>query len=340
MAKKEKEIKEEKIEPVEAQPVQTNEEPTEPIPVVQTYEYNDEVLKTIEDNRATFLKKYRFESIWKWVVSAIGIGLLVFAFLGVPNIVTAEEYQALRMSLMVGIGLFSLVLMLTFTFVSKYFLNKKAKKYFGDFYNNVTKYVMSDKAFKEVDCDAQRKLDRIQFDENLLFKGVDMVGSRALTNLKYNETPLLVCDCAAQVRVDRRPKPVFVGKYVVSTCNYDNDEPIFVYVKGDEKRSLPPTNMDDFKLAFDDDKISVYSNNDKWNKYFTSKLKNKVLQLKTGNSLVDISISFKSKRLCVCLGYDDDLMVLPLEKPFNPKPTEEYKAEFHKLVKIIEELNK
>ena len=64
-----------------------------------------------------------------------------------------------------------------------------------------------------------------------------------------------------------------------------------------------------------------------------------MIQIKNGNSLVDIAITFKAGKMLVCLGYDDDIMVLPLEKPFNPKPTEEYKVELNKLLKIVEELN-
>ncbi len=338
MAKKEKEIKKEtpevevKEEKVDAQIV----EPTEPQPT--TFEYSDDILKSIEDNRAKFYKRYRLSSIFKWIIAFFAIGLLVFAFLGIPNIVTGND--PLRISLMVSLGVVSLIIMATYTLVSKFVLNKKAKNYFADFYNNITSYVFSGEGYEEVSCDAAKKIERIEFDENLLYKGVDMVGSRATTEFKYKHLPMKVCDCAAQVRIDRRPRPVFVGKYIVAPSKYELDDPIFIYVKGDEKRALPPTNMDDYKMVFDDDKMSVYSNNGNWNKVVTSKIKNRLLQIKEGDSLVDFSISLKQNKMFVCLGYDDDLMVLPLERIFNPKPNEEYKVEVNKLVKLIEEMNK
>ena len=337
--KKKEELKENEAV-VEEQPVQEETPaPVEEPPVVppEKFEYSDEILQQIEDNRKAFYTGYRRGSIFKWVVAFLSIGLLVFAFIGIPNMVS--DNNVLKLSLMVSLGLISLVSMILYTTLSKFFLNKKARKYFGDYYNDVTRYVMSSEDFKDVTCDAQLKLPREEFDENMLYKDIDMVGSRGLTNLKYKGLEMKVCDLAAQIKIDRRPKPVFVGKYVVAPCKFD-DEPILIYVKGDEKRSLPPTNTENFKLVVDDAKIAVYSNNPNWSKFLTAKLRNKLLQINSGHSLVDIAITFKANKMLVCLGYDDDIMVLPLEKPFNPKPTEEYKVEFNKLAKIIEELNK
>ncbi len=320
--------------------LQQNEEVSAKEEVIEEKEpitYSHEILQKIEDNRSTFYKSYRVGSIFKWVVAFISIGLLAFAFLGIPNIV--KDNNGLKMGLMVGIGALSLIVMVTYTAISKFTLNKKAKGYFADYYQNVTDYVMEDEAYKDYQCVADGKLDREEFDQNLMYKDIAVVGSRGLTTFKYRGLEMKVCDLAAQIKVDRRPKPVFVGKYLISAVKYDLNEPTFVYIKGDEKRSLPPTNLDEVKLVLDDSKMAVYSNDANWSKFLTAKLRNKLVQIKNGNSLVDIAISFRDNKALVCFGYDDDIMILPLQQPFNPKPTEEYKVELGKTAKIIEELN-
>ncbi len=304
----------------------------------QQYEYKADALKQIEENRQKFYKGYRLSSLFKWPVFILGIGLLAFACFGIPNMGITDE--RLRITLLVSICVVSALGMFAYTFISKAVLSKKAKKYFGKFYDQVTKYVFDSKDIKSVSCDASEKIDRIEFDENLLYKDIDMVGSRAMTYVTYKDQKVKVCDLAAQVRVDRRPRPVFVGKYMVANSNYEVNDPIFVYIKGDEKRSLPPTNMEGTNLVYDDNKMAVYSNNSQWGKYIVSKIKTAMLHLKEGDFLVDISFSFRPGKVLICMGYDDELMILPLEKPFNPKPTEEYKKEMQKVLKLVEELNK
>ena len=56
--------------------------------------------------------------------------------------------------------------------------------------------------------------------------------------------------------------------------------------------------------------------------------------------LVDLSISLQKGRVFVCMGYDDPLMVLPLQNQFDPKPTEIFKKDVVKVLKLIEEFNK
>lgn len=306
-------------------------------PVKEEIKYNDDLLKQIEDNRLKFYKRYRIGSIFKWPVAALSIGALVFAFFAVPSFI--GDNNSLKMGLMIGIAALSLITMVTYTLISKFMLNKRSKNYFADYYDLVSNYTLDNKNIKDVDCVAARKIERIEFDENLLFKDVDMVGSRALTTFKYKDHDISLCDLAAQVRVDRRPRPVFVGKYVIAPSKYDVDDPIFVYIKGDAKKALPPTNMEGYKTVLDDDKIAIYSNNGKWNKLVTSKVKSALLSLKEGDNLIDIAIAFRPGKMFVCMGYDDSLMILPLEKAFDPKPTEEYKVELHKLLKLIGEIN-
>ena len=306
-----------------------------------TYEYSSTYLENIESSRLEFSKKYKTNSYLKWVVSLVAIGLLFFAFLGIPNIVKSEpgSTNPLQIALMVSIAVISLGLMLGYSFITKRNLNKKAKAYFGNLYQNVTNFVFEDEAYTDVVCDAQKKIERIQFEENMLYANIYEVGSRATTEFKYKGIDMLVCDCAAQVKGEKRIRPVFVGKYVIAPADYTEDDLIAIYVKGD-KRSLPPTNLDDLKCVEDNEKMSIHTNNKNWNKVITAKIKKLILGINDGKSLVDYSISMRSGSVFVCLGYDDDLMVLPLEKPFNPKPNEEYKVELLRVCELIKELNK
>lgn len=44
------------------------------------------------------------------------------------------------------------------------------------------------------------------------------------------------------------------------------------------------------------------------------------------------------KGLFFAVGYEDDLMVLPLEKPFNPAPTRQNKGDIQKILDFVDAL--
>ena len=302
----------------------------------QHFDYSDENLKKVEDNRIEFYTNYKKQNIFKWIFSFIAIGLLVFAFIGVPNL--TGENQTLRLSLMVVIAGVSLGLMLGYSLVSKKLFNKKARTYFDTIYQSLNAYHFDNEGFEIIPSDTSRQLEKIEFDESYLFKDVIRVNSRNYVEFKYNDIKMMVVDAAGQVAQDKRFRPIFVGKYLVAPANYDGEQ-IIVYLKGD-KRGIPPTNIDDIKMVFDDEKMSIYTNEPKWKEALNSKVKNAIKLLKTDKTLIDVSISLRKGSVYVCLGYDDDLMTLPLENPFNPHPNEHYKKDLLNAVKFIETLNK
>ena len=55
---------------------------------------------------------------------------------------------------------------------------------------------------------------------------------------KASKIDIFLVDAAGQIREDKRLKPIFVGKYLIAPNNYDNENPIIIYLKGDKKYGL------------------------------------------------------------------------------------------------------
>ena len=323
--------------------VEAKNEKSEPLveqKVVEHFEYNDDHLAKIESNRNDFLKFYKKQNIWKWVIGFIGLAIIIFAWIGFPNLGKDGEGKqaAWVMPAMIVVVVVALLGIVSYSFVIKRIITKKMREYFSSYYEECNKYVFESDDFTEVSILAPDKIEKIQFTENLLYCNVFDVGSRGLTEFKYHDELMMVCDCAAQVKSEKSALPVFVGKYLVAPASY-NEDPIFIYIKGDH-RALPPTNLNDVKNVFDDDKMSIFSNNDKWAKVINAKVLKKLKAIKTGRQLVDVAIAIHSGKVYMCLGYDDPVMVLPLEHAFDPEPIMEFKEEFNDFVKLAEELAK
>ena len=315
------EVEEENI-PVEEKELKLEEIP---LPEPEAIEYDTDNLKNIEAAREVFLKQYKVQNIVKWIVSVAALALIIvgwLVFLDISVYLTIATVGA------------SLLLILLYNFFIKRYLNGKMKTYFDEFYKNTTEFIFEGGDYSDVDFKVESKIEPVQFTENQIYKDVIQVGSRNLTTYKYKGMPITVCDAAGQTKGAKQLTPVFVGKYFMAENSYDQDEPIIVYLKGNEK-SLPPTNVEHLNVISDDKQIAVYSNNAEALKFVNKKVMTALKKIATDDILIDVAIAIHKGRTFVCAGYDDVLMVLPLEKPFNPKATRSYRDDLVNLSEFI-----
>ena len=331
------EVKEEQTKETKEESVS---EPEEAPKLEVDNNYENSPLIRIEEERTEFLKKYKRQSVYKLLVGASGIALIIFAFLLVPSIDAIADKNAVKISIMVVCGVIAVVGMFLYNYLSKRAMGKKMKHYFHTYYSAVTEYTLEEVVDKEnVQCDPDQKITEDQFKKNNLWKDVVQVGSRALTTIKYHDLEISLADAAGQIRENKRMKPIFVGKYLITKTSYDNENPVIIYLKGD-KRAIPPTNLDSIKCVMNDNKMAIYSNNPQWSRFITKKVKDTLGKLKTKNDLIDVTISIQCGVAYICLGYDDSLMVLPLEQPLNARPIKQFKKDIIPTLEFIELINK
>lgn len=309
--------------------------PVEETPAPITYEADS--LKAIEDERLNFFRTFKLQNTLKWVIALICIAAIVVAFIVIPNSITGNDN--LKSGLMIGIAVGALVATLGYSIFTKRSMNKKMKLYFNHFYSNVAKYAFDQEGFANAVVQEPGKINIDQFNDCRLYKDIAEVGSRGLTEFEYNSIPMAIVDCAGNVRADKRIKPVFVGKYLFSATSYVDEQIIAIYFKGND-RSLPPTNLTEIATVEDNEKFVIYSNNKNWKKVITPAIIKQLNTLKMGDLLVDLAISMHDGKMFVAFGYDDPIMVLPLQNQFNPKPIMQYKNDLMDVVKIVEALNK
>ena len=316
--------------------VETTEEAAEEVvEEVEPISYSSKYLENIEEARAQFLKVYKIQNVFKWVVSSVCIALVIFGAIVIPNLIPGTNGTIAMVSILVG-ALAGTILYSVFTRKS---IRHKMEAYFNLYYQNINAFVFECDDIKNITAQFPGKIEPVAFTDNNLYKDVIEVGSRGLTEFEYHNIPVAVVDCAAQVTVEKRIAPVFVGKYLYAASNYQFDEPLYIYFKGD-KRALPPTNIDDFKAVQDDKKMIIRSNNPNWKKVITADVKKILQSIEMNKQLVDLSVSLQKGRIFVCMGYDDPLMVLPLQNQFDPKPTEIFKSDVVNVLRLIEEFNK
>ncbi|MCQ2794879.1 MAG: hypothetical protein MJ214_01550 [Bacilli bacterium] len=296
------------------------------------FKYDDSSLEDIETGRLAFFKTVKKENIFKWIVAALSIGLLIFAFAYLMQ----QDAQALKVTGYCMIGV-SILIIVVYYLIAKKFNNKKMNIYLKRYYGDINAYIFKD--FKDVHGDINGKIENNEFNNSLLYKNVSTIGSRNIVNFKVNNLDCKMCDCAAQMSTIKKLEPLFIGKYLIAPNTYDGDQQIVIYLTGNS-RALPPNNVDHLTKVVNTRKMIIYTENKKYESVVNAKARQAISELVTNNVLVDVSISITKGKTYFCLGYDDCLMVLPLQEKFNPLPVYKFKKDMEIIANLITLLNK
>lgn len=303
----------------------------------ETTKYPHASLQKVEDERQIFWKSYKTHNTLKLVVMIICLAAIVVAFIVFPKVLSSNPKLQTGLTIMVAL----LALGGTYgysVFVRKKF-DRKMKVYFDLYFRSVNEYVFEDKVFSEVELQTPGKITLDEFNECKLYKDVIESGSRGLTTFKCKGVEASVVDCAGNVKAEKRVKPVFVGKMIRSKASYEGDAPVFVYLKGNE-RALPPTGIDEVKNVLENEKMVVRSDYKDWKKVLNGTVMKAIESIKVDKILVDVAFAIYGGKVYIMMGYDDPLMVLPLQTEFDAKPTEIYKNDMAAIAKVLEALNK
>lgn len=305
--------------------------------VVEKAEYPHPALERIETERKGFLSVYKRNNTLKTIVTVVCFVLIILAFIIIPTII--KDNAPFQQALTIIIAAVGLGGTLVYSFLTRKSLDRKMRVYFDGFYKNTNEYVLDSKNIKNIKYEPPGKINLEQFTDCGLYKDVIEVGSRGFTEFEYGKIPVAVCDCAGNIKAEKRMKPVFVGKYLFAPASYKGKTPVIVFLRGNE-RSLPPTNVEGNKIVEEDAKVVIRSNSKNWKEVLTPEVRKIIDSIKTNNLLVDLAISVKEGRMFVLMGYDDPIMILPLMDKYDSKPYEQYKKDLAKILKLVEALNK
>ncbi len=301
-----------------------------------TYEYSDENLANVENARKDFNQAYKKSNIVKWIVTMGALTLIVLGYV-IPNCCAPFKGQTYAMYITLGVIAFAIILLGVYSFVSRKKIDKTMTDYFAKYYDFSNAYALSGLGVSNLDGGASCKINPEDLTACGLYGDVVKVGSRDLITFTYHDNEIKVVDCAAQTRGPKNSlRTVFVGKMVVAPNDYNGND-LIVYLKGN-KRALPPTNLNSYSLLEDHKDYAIYGTKGA-KKGLTKKALEAIKSLTTDKTLVDVAVNYRAGHTYFMLGYEDDLMVLPLDNAFNPAPTEHYRADLKIVFSAIDAIN-
>lgn len=324
--REEKKKEEEAAKAVEEQEQEELDDQPDPFPEQDSYEYQDLALDEIEKARKDFYSSYKKMNRWKIALSIVGLAIIVLFWI-LPNVLHwggANSMVPMMVSLGVAAGV--LVALGVMSYVTRKGNDKKIKAYFSVLYGKLNAYLFSGLPVGEIQGSADSKITKEEFQANGMYPKVISIGSRDNITFTYRDMDCSLADCAAQKDAGKAMQTVFVGKYLRTANSFQGSENgLVLYFRGN-KRALPPESLPNLNLLEKNKTYAIYGDpSDK--KFITPKIRGLLKGIHTNKVLVDVAIAIKPGKTYFALGYEDSLMVLPMQKPFNPGPTQEYKEE-------------
>ena len=102
---------------------------------------------------------------------------------------------------------------------------------------------------------------------------------------------------------------------------------------------MPPLVLPELNQLSKNKQYAVYGAKEN-RRFITPEVESLLKQVHTSKLLVDVAISIQPGKTYMALGYEDTLMVLPNDKPFNPGYVEAYKPQMKLFLEIAECISK
>ncbi len=296
------------------------------------YFYESPELEAVEEARKNFHKIYKKLNIIKWVITAVGLALIAAGWI-IPTAIGGINSN-LTMYISLGVTAVVLVAISVYSVIFRKKVNAQMKVYFKEYYDHTCAYVYP-QSVENLKGTVDDKLPEDTFINSGIYTNVAKVGSRAYMTFSYKGFNASISDAAAQKKGERQLETLFVGKFIYFDGITSNDD-LLIYIKGN-KRALPPNSLKGRKLIEDSKTMVIYGNG-KAKSLLTKKVRDALSKFDTNKTFIDMAIAINEKGLFFAVGYEDDLMVLPLEKPFNPAPTRQNKGDIQKILDFVDAL--
>ena len=309
-------VKEEKVEEVAEVKAPKLEVAPSVIDITPIGEDEPTYVDTIEEARIALHDKFGKTKLISRILSIVVIALLIAAL-----ILVVQEPAICKIFGYIIAGVV-LVGMLAFYIVTRKQFPNESKNYIKTITTAMNRHIYGDKKYSEVKYDSKEKYSMPDVLADRVYKDVIDIGSRNIVHGRFNNAPFTAGELAIYVAGQKRnSKTVCFLGYYGSRENNSHFEGRYIITKvgKGEKPSDLPTDIDDLTCLFDEDGFHIFGSKDAdYKKDLGSKFLSALKAIKVENCFLNLNVVVSAGRTAFYMSYDDSLMGLPFEKPFDP----------------------
>lgn len=314
----------------------SNEEAVEeaPVEVASDGEKSFDVL--IEEKRAplykTFQTSRKISNILTFVILAVSIG-------GMYLVTGSQAWMPILGWCLLGAGVAG---MLAFYFLSKRRFDGKTKEYISFVNEIVTKETFSNANFSDIEV-TEGKIEIDGVAGNGVYTNIVRVASRNIIKGKYDDVSFKFAEAALFKRDEGKKQPTsacFVGKYFETENNIKFGGNIVINIAREEPVDVPNA-LDNRAKLYTDDGLTIYGDEGcDFRAVIGEKFLGSIKKIKAEKHLLNLALSIWEGHTFVFMSYDDDVIALPFDKPFNPSAFKSFVDDLNRVFDVIKLLGK
>ena len=268
----------------------------------------------IEDARQDLYKAYaKSRRISNILMFAVVIAICGIMFLIISNnqVLKIVGY-CLAGALVVG--------MVIYYVLNRKKLPNKVKDYVPFVMKTLNEKMFSIEGFSEIKNDPEEKLQMDDLVGDGVYAEANNINSRNVVRGVYNGHHFLYAEAALTRPAQKKQQvpPLFVGRYV-SVPNQIKFDGRFVFNFKNPKQPLDlPNAINDLKVLEEKDDFVVYGpENANYHDIIDSKILSQFKKIKIEGHLLNANVVFWGGHTAVYLSYDDSILSVPFDKPFD-----------------------
>ena len=292
--------------------------------------YQDVIEEARKELYKSFMLSRRISNIVMFIVVGAIVGIM-FMIISNNNVLKIVGYS-LAGALVVG--------MIVYYLINRKKFPNKTKEYV-----QLVSKVLNDRAFSKQgyseiknDPDERMKLDDIVGDG--VYEEANGVNSRDVIHGVFNGHHFLYAEAALTRPSTRKQQvpPLFVGHYI-SVPNQLKLEGRFVFVSKNPKEPLDlPNAINDLTVLEDKEDWMVYGpEGANYHQLIDNKIISKIRNISVGGHLLNINVVIWGGHTAAYLSYDDTIMSVPFDKPFDYQGFEKAFEDLHACLEAITE---
>ena len=268
----------------------------------------------IEDARQDLYKSYaKSRRVSNIIMFAVVIAICGIMFLIINNeqVLKIIGY-CLAGALIVGMILYYLL--------TRKNLPNKVKEYVPLVMKTLNERMFSAQGFAEIKNDPEEKMQMDDLVGDGVYAEANNINSRNVVRGVYNGHHFLYGEAALTRPAQKKQQvpPLFVGRYI-SMPNQMKFDGRFVFNLKNPKQPLDlPNAVSDLSVLEDKDELMVYGpENANYHEVINNKMLSQFKKLKIEGHLLNVNIAIWGGHTAVYLSYDDSILSVPFDKPFE-----------------------
>ena len=286
--------------------------------------------QAIEEQRAPLFKEFKKSRLISNILTAVVLIICVAGMILVTN-----ENLALKIVGWVILAL-GLVAMVVFYIVHKKRFEKNTRNYIGLVAELLNKESFANPNFKNVNVTGN-KLEIADVSGNGAYIDIYRVASRNTATGEYASMRFTFAEAAFFTKGEKKnsERALFVGKYIDVLNGLKLNGNVVIQMVA-EKPIDQLNGLEGKEKLYEEGNFSIYGEKGlNYKEALGEQFISKIRKIEINNHLLNLAFSFWEGHTFAFLSYDDDVIAIPFDKPFNAEAFECYKKQ---LVQVFEAL--